>query len=135
MDAMPTKSACRPVSGATRIAGACSSVSARSPPPQNGMAAPWGRAWNRATTRSGKNVIEQAPAWNPQLVELTVAAQHTNDDPVVWASLAHALRRSSDSFAGDLVLALPLHLAWQAAEYALPDTEEPDDGDEPEADA
>jgi hypothetical protein len=30
---------------------------------------------------------------------------------------------------------LPVHLVWQAAEYALPDTEEADDSDEPEPEA
>jgi hypothetical protein len=95
---------------------------------------PMGSRLEPRTTRTGKSVIERAPAWNPQLVELTVAAQQTNDDPLVWASLAHALRQASDSFAGDLVLPLPLHLCRQAAEYALPDTEEPDDADEPDPD-
>jgi hypothetical protein len=95
---------------------------------------PMGSRLEPRTTPSGNRVIERAPAWNPQLVELTVAAQQTNDNPVVWASLAHALRQASDSYAGDLVLPLPVHLAWQAAEYALPDTEEPNDSDEPEAD-
>lgn len=93
---------------------------------------PMGSRLETRTTRSGHDVIETAPGWNPQLVELTVAAQQPGDDPVTWAAIAHALRRASDTYDGDLILPLPLHLAMLTKEYALPDSADPV-ADDPEA--
>lgn len=83
-------------------------------------------------TRSGDSIIEdRKPAWNPQLVELTAAALQPGDDPVTWVVLAHALRRSADTYQDALIHPLPLHLAQNTTEYALPTTEdEADDRDE-----
>jgi hypothetical protein len=71
-------------------------------------------------------------AWNPALLEITVVGCRSDDDPELWATLTHRLRRSSGR-APMLALPLPLHLARKAAEYVLPTardrSEEPEDDD------
>jgi hypothetical protein len=95
---------------------------------------PMGSRLDTRITRRGDSVIERAPSWNPQLVEVTVAAMQDGDDPVTWAATAHSLRRSSEVYEGDLLLSLPLHLARLTSEYALPDTEEDAPEDELDSD-
>ncbi|MGM9468459.1 pPIWI_RE module domain-containing protein [Streptomyces murinus] len=89
----------------------------------------------RPSTREGKTVMTidtDKLAWNPALLEITVAACRTEDDPELWATLAHRLRQSPGR-APLLALPLPLVLASKAAEYVLPTTQdqssEPDEDD------
>ncbi len=84
----------------------------------------------RRTKDGGLFVEDRKAAWNPSLVELTAAALQDGDDPVTWVALAHALRRLSETYKDDLALPLPLHLASQIKEYAMPITEEPDAPDD-----
>jgi hypothetical protein len=58
--------------------------------------------------------------WNPQLVELFVAAVQDGDRPEVWAALAHDLRRAAPYVKDTTILPWPLHLATQIEEYLLP---------------
>jgi hypothetical protein len=84
-------------------------------------------AW---TTGSAPVVEDHRAAWNPGLVELTAAALQDGDDPVTWVALAHAMRRLSETYRDDLTLPVPLHLAYQIGEYAMPITEEADASDD-----
>jgi len=71
--------------------------------------------------KAGQAILEdQKEAWNPQLVEFTVASMLPADDPAVWAALAHAQRRIGETFTDTLILPIALHLARKAAEYAIP---------------
>ncbi len=65
----------------------------------------------------------KALAWNPRIYELTVAALQPGDEPAPWAALAHVLRQAGFGFEDARALPLPLHLAKQAAEYALREAE------------
>lgn len=48
---------------------------------------------------NGRAVLEdRKDAWNPQLVEFTVASKLPGDDPAVWAWLAHTQRRIGETF-------------------------------------
>ncbi|NCC37748.1 MAG: DUF3893 domain-containing protein, partial [Chloroflexia bacterium] len=58
-------------------------------------------------------------AWNPALIELTVAALQPGDKPDNWAAYTHALRKAMIHYKGATVLPLPLHLAEAVAEYAI----------------
>lgn len=66
-----------------------------------------------AVTNAGKN------AWNPTLLEITVAALQKGDDPRQWAMYTHQ-QRFPDTYDEGLKLPLILHLAELATEYALP---------------
>lgn len=57
--------------------------------------------------------------WNPGLVELTVACIQPNEDPGVWAAIAHELRRLALHYDDALKLPLPLHLAKLMEDYVL----------------
>ncbi|MER7486602.1 RNAseH domain-containing protein [Streptomyces sp. NPDC126497] len=61
-------------------------------------------------------------AWNPDLLELTVACLQPGDDAEAWAAFVHQQRFSEDYRAGREGLAHPLilHLARLADDYALP---------------
>jgi hypothetical protein len=59
-------------------------------------------------------------AFNPQVVELFVAAIQPGDSPVHWAALAHELRDANPYFAYEHVLPWPLQIAEQLAEYISP---------------
>ncbi|GHB01533.1 pPIWI_RE module domain-containing protein [Streptomyces termitum] len=88
----------------------------------------------RAYTRKGKTgstIDTDRPAWNPGLLEIVVAGCLPDDDPELWATLAHRLRQSPGR-APLLALPLPLHLARKATEYVLPTTR--DQPTEPEED-
>ncbi|MBF6399457.1 DUF3962 domain-containing protein [Nocardia cyriacigeorgica] len=74
------------------------------------------------------------PAWNPTLVEITIAGCHADDDPEAFALAMHQLRQAPD-YLDALSLPLPLHLAELAQEYVLPTESEDDDADLDEADA
>ena len=66
---------------------------------------------------------EPAPgayAFNPQLVENTVAALQPGDEPWAWAALGHKLRFAAPHHDEAITLALPLHLAKLMEEYVLP---------------
>ncbi|MFJ9369835.1 pPIWI_RE module domain-containing protein [Nocardia sp. NPDC101769] len=89
----------------------------------------------RKLTR-GKNIDQlttdaDKPAWNPSLVEITVAGCHHHDNPEAFALAMHQLRQAPD-YLDALSLPLPLHLAELAQEYVLPtesddtDTTDPD---------
>ncbi|MFF1416126.1 pPIWI_RE module domain-containing protein [Streptomyces sp. NPDC058280] len=78
----------------------------------------------RTYTRDGKRgttIDTDKLAWNPGLLEITVAGCRTDDDPELWAALTHRLRQSPGR-APLLALPLPLHLARKATEYVLPTT-------------
>lgn len=88
----------------------------------------------RSYTREGKTgstIDTDRPAWNPGLLEIVVAGCLPDDDPELWATLAHRLRQSPGR-APLLALPLPLHLARKATEYVLPTTR--DQPTEPEED-
>ncbi|GAA2248884.1 hypothetical protein GCM10010145_15300 [Streptomyces ruber] len=75
-------------------------------------------------------------AWNPDLLELTVACLQPGDDAEVWAAFVHQQRFSEDYRDGRDGLALPLilHLAQLADDYALPhEIEDVLDPTEPQA--
>ncbi|MEV0266941.1 DUF3962 domain-containing protein [Streptomyces sp. NPDC050617] len=93
----------------------------------------------RTYTRKGKTGITidtDKLAWNPELLEVTVAGCQANDDPELWAALTHRLRQSPGR-APLLALPLPLYLARKASEYVLPTAQsqstEPDDPDQDDA--
>ncbi|MEU1995502.1 DUF3962 domain-containing protein [Nocardia gamkensis] len=92
----------------------------------------------RTVTRgsgSGNTVNDVGkPAWNPTLVEITVAGCHAVDDPEAFALAMHQLRQAPD-YLDALSLPLPLHLAGLAQEYVLPTESEDDATDPDEADA
>ncbi|MFD2796445.1 pPIWI_RE module domain-containing protein [Promicromonospora vindobonensis] len=58
--------------------------------------------------------------FNPQLVELYVAAIQPGDEPVHWAALAHELRDANPYFASEHVLPWPMRIAEQLGEYISP---------------
>ncbi|MHC3458113.1 pPIWI_RE module domain-containing protein [Streptomyces flavovirens] len=63
-------------------------------------------------------------AWNPELLELTLACLQPGDDPEAWAAFVHQQRICKDDYRDVLGLPLALHLARLADEYALPHDEE-----------
>jgi hypothetical protein len=73
-------------------------------------------------TRTQKNYDARpdAHAFNPRLVELTVAAIQQGDAPWIWAALAHELRFVAPHHDDAITLPLPLHLAKLMEEYVLP---------------
>jgi hypothetical protein len=73
-------------------------------------------------TRTHKNYYARpdAHAFNPRLVELTVAAIQQGDAPWIWAALAHELRFVAPHHDDAITLPLPLHLAKLMEEYVLP---------------
>ncbi|MBX5450469.1 pPIWI_RE module domain-containing protein [Thermogemmatispora sp.] len=66
----------------------------------------------------------QGMAWNPRIVELTIARQSHEqrpDDVLMCAAVAHELRaRIAVQFGAPTILPLPLHLAHRLEEYTLP---------------
>ncbi len=58
-------------------------------------------------------------AWNPDLLELTIACLQPKDDPEKWAMFVHQ-QRFCDDYRDVLGLPLVLHLAKLADQYALP---------------
>ncbi len=75
------------------------------------------------TNASGRNAYRPTVnAWNPDLLELTVACLQPGDDAEAWAAFVHQQRFSEDYRAGREGLGLPLvlHLARLADDYALP---------------
>jgi hypothetical protein len=66
----------------------------------------------------------QGMAWNPRIVELTIARQSHEqrpDDVLMCAVVAHELRaQMAVQFGSPMILPLPLHLARQLEEYTLP---------------
>ncbi|MFD3823628.1 RNaseH domain-containing protein [Streptomyces sp. NPDC058625] len=75
------------------------------------------------TNASGNNAYRPTVnAWNPDLLELTVACLRPGDDAEAWAAFVHQQRFSEDHRDGRDGLALPmiLHLARLADDYALP---------------
>ncbi|MFC8383565.1 pPIWI_RE module domain-containing protein [Nocardia sp. NPDC057272] len=71
------------------------------------------------------------PAWNPTLVEITIAGCHPDDNPEAFALAMHQLRQAPD-YMDALSLPLPLHLAGLAQEYVLPTVSEDDDETDPD---
>lgn len=68
------------------------------------------------------NDLEASPNkyfWNPGLVELTVACMQANEDPRMWAAIAHELRHLALHYDEALKLPLPLHLAKLMEDYVL----------------
>jgi hypothetical protein len=73
--------------------------------------------------RSSRRAYPPKPGtqvWNPSLVELTVASIQRNDDPVLWAAIAHELRFVASHYDEAIIHPLPLHLGDQMEEYVLP---------------
>jgi hypothetical protein len=66
----------------------------------------------------------QGTAWNPRIVELTIACQSSEqrpDDVLMCAAVAHELRvQMAVQFGAPTSLPLPLHLAHLLEEYTLP---------------
>lgn len=60
---------------------------------------------------------------NSALCELVVACLQPNDQPEIWADLAHRLRGAATHHDGATSLPLPLHLAKQMDQYLLPMSE------------
>ncbi|GGZ14329.1 hypothetical protein GCM10010387_03040 [Streptomyces inusitatus] len=96
------------------------------------MASRWAFRPYTKDGKTGFTIDTDKPAWNPGLLEITVAGCRPDDDPELWAALTHRLRQSPGR-APLLALPLPLHLARKAAEYVLPTTQdqlaEPDEDD------
>jgi len=61
-----------------------------------------------------------SPAWNPTLLEITIAGCAAGDRPVDWAMWAQQQRFPDHYRDEGLKLPLVLHLAAKATEYALP---------------
>jgi hypothetical protein len=59
-------------------------------------------------------------AWNPAIIEITVAALQPTDDPLIWAAYIHELRRALIHYDGATALPLLLHLAEAVSEYVVP---------------
>jgi hypothetical protein len=70
-------------------------------------------------------------AWNPAIIELTVAALQPGDQFQPWAAYTHELRQALIHYEGATVLPLPLHLAEAASEYSVA-LDAPDDADDEE---
>jgi hypothetical protein len=74
--------------------------------------------------KAGKPVTNWTrSAWNPTLLEITVAGCTPDDDPEAWAMFAQQ-QRFADDYRDALKLPLVLHLAELAHEYALPYADE-----------
>ncbi|MEU5425260.1 DUF3962 domain-containing protein [Streptomyces olivoreticuli] len=74
---------------------------------------------------NGKNSYRPtANAWNPELLELTVACLQPGDDAEAWAAFVHQQRICKDDYRDVLGLPLALHLARLTDEYALPHDDE-----------
>ncbi|MGY4999825.1 pPIWI_RE module domain-containing protein [Streptomyces griseus] len=84
------------------------------------MASRWALRPHTKAGSSGTTIDTGRVAWNPGLLEITVAACQQGDDPEAWAALTHQLRRSPDYGRSVLALPLPLHLARKTSEYVLP---------------
>ena len=70
--------------------------------------------------KKGKLVINpKRNAWNPTLLEITVAGCTPEDAPDAWAMYVHQ-QRFADDYRDALKFPLALHLAELATEYALP---------------
>jgi uncharacterized protein YbaA (DUF1428 family) len=70
--------------------------------------------------KNGKLVINpKRNAWNPTLLEITVAGCTPDDAPDAWAMYVHQ-QRFADDYRDALKFPLALHLAELATEYALP---------------
>ncbi|MFX0578879.1 pPIWI_RE module domain-containing protein [Nocardia nepalensis] len=89
------------------------------------LARPMGTRADDILDQEGRSLLDtRRSTFNPQCVELTVMRQHPDDDPRVWAAVAHAQRRLADTYGDTLLLPWPLHLAKKATEYAIPDLAE-----------
>lgn len=78
-------------------------------------------------SRATPGPMAPKPAWNPSILEVTLAALQPTDDPAAWATLAHQLRRFVLQYDEALTLPLVLHLASQMEEYVLAFPDSPDD--------
>lgn len=58
-------------------------------------------------------------AGNPAIIAITAAARQLHDDPLVWATYIHELRRALIHDDGATALPLPLHLAEAVSEYVV----------------
>lgn len=89
-------------------------------------------------TPAGKPEIKpNVNAWNPELLEFTMAGLQPGDDPEQWAMYLHQ-QRFTDDYRDGLGLPLIMHLAELSSDYALPHDGEvdelvADDEDEPDA--
>lgn len=73
-----------------------------------------------STSKSDRTDGPNYSVWNPRLLELTMVALQPNDDPALYASVVHQLRRMSLQFNDTTTLPLPLHLADKLEEYVKP---------------
>ncbi|GDY33650.1 pPIWI_RE module domain-containing protein [Gandjariella thermophila] len=102
---------------------------AQKPGSAKNHASPMGTRADHIVDDDGRLMLDtKRPTFNPQFLQLTVAVLPDGDDPTIWAAMAHAQRRLSDTYTATLRLPWPLHLAMKATEYAIPDLE--DDADE-----
>nr|WP_283947254.1 RNaseH domain-containing protein [Streptomyces neyagawaensis] len=58
--------------------------------------------------------------WNPELLELLVAAKQNDDSTAAWAALAHQRRFATALFADPVTLPIELHLAYELGSVLLP---------------
>jgi hypothetical protein len=58
-------------------------------------------------------------AWNPRLLQFTIACKQPDDQAEIWAMYLHQ-QRTTDDYRDSLGLPLALHLASLASAYALP---------------
>lgn len=85
------------------------------------FASTYGKAAQFKKIRITDSILDRpsAPAWNPGLYELIVAAIQDGDDPIDLAFTAHLLRDMSIQYDDATALPLPLHLAKLTEEYVL----------------
>ncbi|WP_427922833.1 pPIWI_RE module domain-containing protein [Streptomyces sp. cg40] len=68
----------------------------------------------------GKNAFRPTKsAWNPSLLEITVACLQPGDEPEAWAAYVHH-QRDCEDYRDVLGMPLVMHLARLADQYALP---------------
>lgn len=84
------------------------------------------------TGRAAHDPEPQHAAFNPQIVEMTVAACQLGDTPAVWAALGHALRTTLVHHDDAVIEPSPLHLCRGMRQYVLPRLADEDDGNEAE---
>ncbi|MDQ3802296.1 MAG: DUF3962 domain-containing protein [Acidobacteriota bacterium] len=70
------------------------------------------------SANTSKALNPDMQAWNPRIVELTVACKQEGDQPWQLAMLAHKLRDAAVNNDDPTILPLPLHLLSAATEYA-----------------
>ncbi|MCM6774512.1 DUF3962 domain-containing protein [Nocardia sp. CDC159] len=79
----------------------------------------------RTNSTGGLEIKPTVNAWNPDLLEITMAGLQPGDDAEQWAMYLHQ-QRFSDDYRDGLKLPLIMHLAELTSHYALPHSDETD---------